>query len=137
MTKVLVVDDDPSVRAVLASTLAHMGLAVLEAATGTEALVKSHLERPSVILLEVHLPEMNGFEVLRRLRDSLDTRATPVVMICGLPMLKTDAWLMAYDSTHYVTKPWSTDFLMATVRMAIHEGMAASGKDHENNSCLS
>ena len=137
MMKVLVVDDDPAVRAVLASTFAHMGLAVSQAATGAEALANSRLEIPDVILLDVHMPEMNGFEVLRRLRESPVTQSTPVVMICGLPMVKAEAGSMAFGSTHYLTKPWSTDVLMATVRVAMREGMAVAGENDEGNSSVS
>ncbi len=80
MTKVLVVDDDQAVRTVLAMTLSGMGLAEAESMAGDEALAKARLENPDVILLDVLMPGMDGFEVLRRLRESPVTRSTPVVM---------------------------------------------------------
>ena len=131
MTKVLVVDDDPAVRAALALTLSDMGLAVSEAMAGEEGLAKARVESPDVILLDVQMPGIDGFEVLRRLRESPVTRSTPVVMSTGVPVSEGEAFAMELGSTHYITKPWNIGILEATVRVAIREGMAASEKDRD------
>ena len=131
MTKVLVVDDDPAIRSVLTHTLSDMGLEVSEATAGDEALAKARVESPHVILLDIHMPGMDGFEVLRRLRETPVTRSTPVVMSTGLPVVEGEAASMELRSTHYITKPWNTDMLAATVRVAIREGVAASEEADE------
>ncbi len=133
MTKVLVVDDDQAVRTVLAMTLSDMGLAVSEATAGDEALAKARVENPDVILLDVLMPGMDGFEVLRRLRESPVTRSTPVVMSTGLPVAEGEASSLELGSTHYITKPWNIDMLEATVRVAIREGMAASEETNDES----
>ena len=70
MTRVLVVDDDHAVAA-LAIVLSDMGLAVSEAIAGDEALTKARAESPDLILLDVEMPGMDGFEVLRKLKEVL------------------------------------------------------------------
>lgn len=133
MTKVLVVDDDRAIRAALAITLSGMGLAVSEATAGDEALAKAKSESPDVIFLDVLMPGMDGFEVLRRLRESPATRSTPVVMSTGLPVVEGEASSIELGATHYITKPWNIDMLEATVRVAIREGMAASEEDGDES----
>ncbi len=133
MTKVLVVDDDHAVRAALAITLSDMGLAVSEATGGEEALVKSRVEIPDLILLDVQMPGMDGFEVLRKLKESPVTRHTPVVMSTGFQVVEGEARSMELGSIHYLTKPWSLDILEATVRVAIREGLARAEQEDEES----
>jgi len=129
MTKVLVVDDDHAVRAALATTLSDMGLAVSEATGGEEALVKSRVEIPDLILLDVRMPGMDGFEVLRKLKESPVTRSTPVVMSTGFQIVEGEARSMELGSIHYISKPWDIDILEATVRVAIREGLATAEQE--------
>ena len=126
MISVMIVDDDPAVRAALAVNLSDLGLAPSEATTGDEALTKAHLEFPDVILLDVHMPGMNGFEVLRKLRESPATRYTPVIMLTGLLSDEGEASAMALGGSGYITKPWNIDVLEASVRGAIREWVAPS-----------
>ncbi len=123
MTRVLVVDDDQAVRTVLATGLFGMGLAVSEATAGEEALAKARAENPDVIFLDVQMPGMDGFEVLRKLKESPVTRSTPVVMSTGFQIVEGEASAMGLGSSHYLTKPWDLDILGATVRVAIREGL--------------
>ncbi len=124
MISVMIVDHDPAVRAALAVDLSDLGLAPSEATTGDEALAKARLEFPDVILLDVHMPGMDGFEVLRKLRESPATRYTPVVMLTGLPAVEGEASAMTLGGSGYITKPWNIDVLEASVRVAIREWMA-------------
>ncbi len=71
MTRVLVVVDDDHAVAALAIVLSDMGLAVSEAIAGDEALTKARAESPDLILLDVEMPGMDGFEVLRKLKEVL------------------------------------------------------------------
>ncbi len=131
MIRVLLVDDDQATRAELAKSLSDLGLAVLEATAVDDALAKARTESPDVILLDVHMPGMDGFEVLRKLRECPVTRSTPVVMFTGLPVVERAASSMALGATHYLTRPWNIDILETTVRVAIREGMAASEQDND------
>jgi CheY-like chemotaxis protein len=79
--KVLIVDDQDAMRLVLRRFLDPATHTVLEAATGEEGLEKARAERPDVILLDINLPDVNGREVLRRLKSDPETQATPVVIV--------------------------------------------------------
>ena len=133
MTKVLVVDDDHGARGALVSVLSDMGLAVSEAKAGNEALAKAQIEFPAMILLDVQMPVMDGFQVLRRLRQLPATRLTPVVMLTAVPEVEGEACSMLLGSTHYIAKPWHLDILKETVRVAIREGIADVAEDNESD----
>ena len=133
MTRVLVVDDDHTARAVLAIALSDMGLAVSEAMAGDDALAKARIETPDVVLLDVDMPGLDGFQVLQKLRERAATQSTPVVMLTGLPETEGEARSMKLGSIHYLTKPWNIDILMATVRVAIREGSARAEQEDEES----
>ena len=79
--EVLIVDDDPITRGVVRGSLAKAGWNVGEAAGGREGLAYLSRSRPTVVLLDLMMPEMNGFEVLERMRDEEAWRDIPVVVI--------------------------------------------------------
>jgi CheY-like chemotaxis protein len=81
----LVVDDEQSVLELLKVNLTADGYEVLTASDGKEAIMKAQSEEPSLIFLDVKMPEMNGWEVLRILRADERTRNIPVVLITALP----------------------------------------------------
>ena len=126
-------DDDQAVRTVLATTLSDMGLAVSEATGGDEALAKVRVEIPDLIFLDVQMPGMDGFEVLRKLKGSPVTRSTPVVISTGSPVVEGEARSMELGSSHYLTKPWDLDILEATIRVAIREGLARAEQEGEES----
>ena len=79
--KIVVVDDTPTNIRVLEAVLTPRGYVVLAATSGREALELISRERPDLILLDIMMPEMDGYEVCRRLRSDPATRALPIVMI--------------------------------------------------------
>ena len=85
MTKVLVVEDEGDLRTLLVDTLADQGYDVLDAANGADALELASHEAPDMILLDLGLPDMDGFEVLSRLRENPDTQPLPVVILSAVP----------------------------------------------------
>src|SRR5581483_11236264 len=83
---VLVVDDDRAMVEFLCSLIDNeFGVRTATATDGAEALQRIQALRPSVVLLDLFLPEVDGFEVCRRLRNSPETRTIPVIAITGLP----------------------------------------------------
>jgi DNA-binding response OmpR family regulator len=78
--KILIVDDDPDVRSLYRLVLKQEGLEVIEAESGREALAKVRTESPALILLDIMMPEMDGYEVCRRLRADPQTASVPVLM---------------------------------------------------------
>ncbi|PIQ82474.1 MAG: hypothetical protein COV76_03610 [Candidatus Omnitrophica bacterium CG11_big_fil_rev_8_21_14_0_20_64_10] len=82
--KILIVDDEPGLRTLLAQLLAKEAFSVLQAADGKEAVRQTERERPDLVILDIVLEGMDGFEVYRLIRDNPLTRATPVIFMTGL-----------------------------------------------------
>jgi DNA-binding NarL/FixJ family response regulator len=113
---ILVVDDDPELRALVAAVLDSTGCAVREAGTGKEALAAAAEERPSLVLLDVCLPGPGGYSLLRDLRDLLGEEL-PVVFISGErtdPLDSASGLFLGADD--YVLKPFHPEELRARVQ---------------------
>ena len=104
--KILIVDDSPSDRHYLSEELAKQGYHCITAETGAEAVVKSKIERPDLILMDVVMPGTNGFEA---------TRNIPVI-ICTAKDGSTDRlWGLRQGACDYVFKPIDVDSLVAKI----------------------
>ena len=132
MAKILVVDDEPNIRLSLGSILADAGHEVIEAKHGGEAFEMACHERPDVILLDVLLPVMDGFQVLKRLRENPVTEAIPVILLTAVDAAEGERAGMSLGVTHYITKPWRPDTVEAAVKVALREAgkETAEGLDH-------
>jgi len=121
--RVLVVDDEPYITDVLASALAFEGFATEEAATGAEALAKARRGDFDCIVLDVMLPDSDGFAVCRALRD--EAIATPVLFLTARDAGadKLEGLALGDD---YVTKPFSSDELVARIRAVLRRSTGAS-----------
>jgi two-component system alkaline phosphatase synthesis response regulator PhoP len=116
MSSVLVVDDSPSVRALLKDYLVGQGMSVDSAANGREALAAARREQPDVILLDLAMPEMDGYEFLRHYRRE---SSTPVLIITAREE-EADAVLgLELGADDYVVKPFRMRELVARIRAAI------------------
>ncbi len=107
--RVLVVDDDPNTVGLLEEFLRAKGYEVLTAGDGVEALRKVTEERPQVILLDIKMPEMDGLEVLRRLRE-ID-KEVGVIMITVMDEQEIGREAMALGAFDYILKPLDLDYL--------------------------
>lgn len=105
--RVLVVDDDPTITALLSSTLTHAGMECHTAEAGPEALEKVRDIDPHVIVLDVNLPGMDGFEVLSALKHDSRTRSVPVLMLTARQQESDILRGFALGVADYVVKPFS------------------------------
>ena len=121
--RVLVVDDEPSILRVVAANLRARGYEALTAASGKAALTLVETQQPDCILLDLGLPDLDGLEVLHRLRT---WASTPVVILTavGDERAKTTAFDLGADD--YVTKPFTMTELLARVRGALGHGPSPS-----------
>ncbi|MCK4274797.1 MAG: response regulator [Dehalococcoidales bacterium] len=78
--KILVIEDDPAISRLVDYSLRHEGYTVLSASNGLEGIRKAHNEAPDLIILDVMLPGMDGFEICHRLRAETDTAQLPILM---------------------------------------------------------
>ena len=83
MNKVLIVDDDPDIRTLYGLLLRREGFEVIEAGSGQEALSKVKAETPTLVLLDVMMPGMNGYEVCQQIKSDPQTAHLPILMISG------------------------------------------------------
>jgi CheY-like chemotaxis protein len=120
---VLVVDDDPHVRPVLVRLLQRHGLRVSNASDGYGALSAVDSQMPDVILLDIKMPGLDGFEVLRRLKARADTAHIPVIILTANDLSdSTRAQGLDFGAHAYLEKPISYERLISTVSAAISMG---------------
>ena len=113
---ILVVDDDPEIRDLAELVLSGGGYRVRTAAGGTQALEAAFASPPDLVLLDVNMPEMDGWEVLRLLKSDESLRGLPVVMVT-IKMEFRDKVHALQDGAHdYITKPFASDDLLGRVR---------------------
>jgi DNA-binding response OmpR family regulator len=116
---VLVVDDDPGLRALVGGALAAAGFEPIEAATGAAALEAASRRRPSLVVLDVRLPDISGYEVCRQLRDELGD-SVAVLFVSGERVESFDrvaGLLLGGDD--YLVKPFALDELLVRARRLI------------------
>ena len=113
--KILVVDDEPDVLRMLQVVLGKRGHRVLVAPTGMEGLVTAQGERPDLILLDIMMEGMDGWEVLKLLKLDPDTRDIPVVMLSGRNEPRDKIRGLQEGAVDYVTKPFSVRDLVHTI----------------------
>ena len=125
MTKILVVEDDVDIRVLLVDTLMEMKYEVIEAADGGMALKMAIDDRPDIVLLDVMMPVMDGFQVLEILRENLGLECPPVLMVSARGQEQDVLQAMKKGAWGYVTKPWEVEELMSalkSVETQIHPG---------------
>ncbi|MCA1841449.1 MAG: response regulator transcription factor [Actinomycetota bacterium] len=112
MPKVLVVDDDPAIRRVLQTTLELDGYEVSMAADGEEALATVSGSIPDLVILDVMMPRMDGFDVLAKLRESQETAKVPVILLTARSSAEDqwEGWQKGVD--YYMTKPFDVEELL-------------------------
>ena len=128
LRQILVVDDDDAVAAQLVALLTGDGAEVRRAVTGDDGLAAALADPPQLVLLEVNLPGMCGYELLRRLRETLGDEL-PVVFMSGErtePFDRVAGMLLGADD--YIVKPFSPDELLARVRRLLRSSTAAPAK---------
>jgi two-component system phosphate regulon response regulator PhoB len=113
--RVLVVDDEPDIVALVSYHLAKTGYRISTASTGTEALETARRERPTIVVLDLMLPDMSGFDVLERLREDDATRCLAVLMLTARREEPDRIRGLSLGADDYLTKPFSPQELVLRV----------------------
>jgi DNA-binding response OmpR family regulator len=114
--KVLIADDEPNIVISLEFLLQREGFAVLVAVDGEEALARARAERPDLVLLDVMMPKMNGFDVCQALRADPELAGMRILMLTAKGRDTEVSKGLGLGADAYVTKPFSTKELVAQVR---------------------
>jgi two-component system OmpR family response regulator len=123
--RVLVVDDEPNIRELVQVALKFHGCAVTTGATGGDALRLAESDQPDLIVLDVMLPDIDGFEVCRRLRAS--DNEVPIIFLTARDTTSESITGLTLGGDDYITKPFSVEALAARVRAVLRRARRQSG----------
>ncbi|MBZ5489020.1 response regulator transcription factor [Halomonas aquamarina] len=124
-TRILIVDDEPQIRRFLRISLASQGYAVLEAENGEQALGAVYTQAPDVVLLDLGLPDMDGHEVLRGIREH---SSVPVIVVSVRDREEEKVSSLDNGANDYVTKPFGIQELLARIRAVQRQVLRAKGE---------
>ena len=134
---ILVVDDDDTFRVLMRTILERAGFEVREASDGDEAVAAAQLARPSLVLLDVGLPGIGGYEVLRELHDFVG-EDLPVIFVSGERVDRRDVVAgLLLGADDYLVKPILADELLARVRRSLRRQAASAASAHDAAPALS
>lgn len=125
-TTVLVIDDEPQIRKFLRISLASQGYNVLEAATGAEGLSQVALNRPDVVVLDLGLPDMDGQQVLRDIRE---WSSVPVLVLSVRASEAQKVQALDSGANDYVTKPFGIQEFLARIRALLRQAPSADAQE--------
>jgi len=114
--RLLVVDDEPNIRELLSVSLRFSGFDVTAAATGRDALDAAERDPPDLVVLDVMLPDLDGFQVARRLREA---RQVPILFLTARDAVQDKVTGLTLGGDDYVTKPFSLEEVVARIRSVL------------------
>ena len=116
--RVLVVDDSPTDRQMVTTLLQKEGYAVTTAIDGEDALQKIAAEQPPLVVLDIVLPKMNGYQVLRQLKAAPETRGIKVILVSSKNQESDRFWGLKQGADEYIAKPYPDDELLNEIGRA-------------------
>ena len=119
MALVLIVDDSPTEVHIMQKALEQHGFSTVSAADGTEAIRKARELHPDLILMDIVMPGLNGFQATRELANDPATRKIPVIMVTSKGQESDRVWGLRQGAVDYLVKPVSTDRLVQKAQAAI------------------
>jgi two-component system KDP operon response regulator KdpE len=123
--RILIADDEPAIRRAVQTNLARHGFQIGTAETGREAIERAATFRPDLVLLDLGLPDLDGLEVIRALRER---GSTPIVVLSVRGQERDKVAALDLGADDYLTKPFGVDELLARVRVALrHVARPAAG----------
>lgn len=125
--KILAIDDEPDVLTFLELVLERSGFNALTAPNGTDGLIKAHVERPHLILLDIMMEGMDGWETLRLLKVDENTRDIPVIVLSARAEPKDKIRALQEGAVDYIIKPFSVVESLEKVRAVLAAEEAETG----------
>lgn len=119
LNKILIVDDSATIRHFLIETLAKAGYEISTALTGEEAVSKARVELPDLILMDIVMPGMNGFQATRAITRDETTKHIPVLILTSKDMETDRVWAMRQGAKDFINKPVAANDLLAKISAAL------------------
>ena len=113
--RILVIEDEPHISQLVKFILEKRGFEILQAFIGQEGLEMSRKEKPDLIILDVMMPNMDGFEVAKRLGKMKETKTIPIIMLSSAAQFKDKMKGLDSGAIDYITKPFDKNELIAKV----------------------
>ncbi|NVZ09554.1 response regulator [Allochromatium humboldtianum] len=123
---VLIVDDSPTETHILSTTLKKAGYRVETACNGEEGVARARELRPDLILMDVIMPVLNGYQATRLLRRDAETADIPIIMVTTKDLQTDRTWGLRQGATDYLTKPVDRQLLLERIRELL-DGPASHG----------
>ena len=120
---VVLIEDEPQIRRFLRATLTSQGYRLFEAATGADGLVEVASRQPDIVIIDLGLPDMDGIDVIRRLRE---WSSAPVIVLSARGQERDKVTALDAGADDYVSKPFGADELLARMRVALRHAAGAS-----------
>lgn len=120
MTRVLIVDDSPTETHVLKTMLEKNSYTILLASDGEEAISVCRSEKPDLVLMDVVMPGINGFQATRTLSRDPDTSSIPVIMVTSKNQETDKEWARRQGAVDYVVKPVVEDQLISKIQTVLN-----------------
>ena len=132
--EILVVEDDPDQLEAIRLNLKDAGFAIGTATNGIDALKKANSVSPDLIILDVMMPDLDGFAVCETLRENPATASVPILMLTGLCSHISRLVGLEAGATDYVIKPFDPDQLVSKVEKLLHPSSVSSKAPHKSGS---
>lgn len=113
---ILIVEDNEDNRKIMRDLFTNVGCTILEAVNGVEGVALAERERPDLILMDVQLPVLDGYEATRRIKANPDLRQIPIIAVTSYALSGDDIRALEAGCDGYVAKPFSPKALLAKVR---------------------
>lgn len=125
---VILIEDEPQIRRFLRATLTGQGYRLFEATTGAAGLVEVGSRQPDVVIVDLGLPDMDGLEVIRRLRG---WSGVPIIVLSARGQERDKVTALDAGADDYVSKPFAAGELLARIRVALRHAVGASREEGE------
>ena len=116
MKRILVVEDQEDLRGILRDLLTGSGYEMLEAGDGEAGVAKAKADKPNLILMDIQMPVLDGYEATRQIKADPALAATPVIAVSSFAMKGDEEKARSAGCDHYVTKPYSPIQLLRIIR---------------------
>jgi two-component system alkaline phosphatase synthesis response regulator PhoP len=129
MAKILVAEDEPDIRELLSFTLKYGGFDVVTAANGLEAVEQAEKSKPDMILLDVRMPRMTGYEACKVLKGKPETKDIPIVFLSAKGQEAEVERGIEVGAIDYILKPFAPDTLISQIKKLLDKADSTDSKD--------